>query len=92
MLENSSEQDNSVQDDVWRNELGETYEEQEDRLDREESIRKRNAIIFVFIPMLIGFLIFTHFFLNYIEEKNKLARQQQSTIINSSQDTKKENN
>ena len=86
MLEN-----NSDQEDVWRNELGETYEEQESRLDREESVRKHNAIIFVFIPMLIGFLTFTYFFLNSIEEKNKLMNQQQSTI-NSSQDTKKENN
>jgi hypothetical protein len=77
MLENNSEQE-----DVWRNELGETYEEQESRLDREESVRKRNAIIFVFIPMLIGFLIFTYFFLNSIEEKNKLMNQQQSTINN----------
>ncbi|WP_341756842.1 MULTISPECIES: hypothetical protein [unclassified Candidatus Tisiphia] len=82
MLEN-----NSDQEDIWRNELGETYEEQESRLDREESVRKRNAIIFVFIPMLIGFLTFTYFFLNSIEEKNKLRNQQQS-IINNSQETK----
>ncbi|UCM85660.1 MAG: hypothetical protein LF885_06905 [Rickettsia endosymbiont of Culicoides impunctatus] len=87
MLENNSEQE-----DVWRNELGETYEEQEDRLYREEYVRKRNAIIFVFLPMLIGFLIFTYFFLNSIEEKNKLMKQQQSTTINNTQDTKKENN
>ncbi|WP_375333552.1 hypothetical protein [Candidatus Tisiphia endosymbiont of Xenochironomus xenolabis] len=87
MLENNSEQE-----DVWRNELGETYEEPESRLDREESVRKRNAIIFVFIPMLIGFLTFTYFFLNSIEEKNKLMKQQQSTTINNTQDTKKENN
>ncbi|WP_375329910.1 hypothetical protein [Candidatus Tisiphia endosymbiont of Nemotelus uliginosus] len=87
MLENNSEQE-----DVWRNELGETYEEQESRLDREESVRKRNAIIFVFIPMLIGFLTFTYFFLNSIEEKNKLMKQQQSTTIDNTQDTKKENN
>ncbi|WP_425362954.1 RC1041 family protein [Candidatus Tisiphia endosymbiont of Hybos culiciformis] len=86
MLEN-----NSDQEDIWRNELGETYEEQESRLDREESVRKRNAIIFVFIPMLIGFLTFTYFFLNSIEEKNKLRNQQQSTISDS-QNTKKENN
>ncbi|WP_375333785.1 hypothetical protein [Candidatus Tisiphia endosymbiont of Xenochironomus xenolabis] len=84
MLENNSEQE-----DVWRNELGETYEEQESRLDREESVRKRNAIIFVFIPMLIGFLTFTYFFLNSIEEKNKLMKQQQSTTIDNTQDTKK---
>ncbi|WP_375319035.1 hypothetical protein [Candidatus Tisiphia endosymbiont of Oplodontha viridula] len=82
---------NSDQEDTWRNELGETYEEQESRLDREESVRKRNAIIFVFIPMLIGFLTFTYFFLNSIEEKNKLRNQQQSTISDS-QNTKKENN
>ncbi len=86
MLENNSEQE-----DIWRNELGETYEEQESRLDREESVRKRNAIIFVFIPMLVGFLIFTHFFLSSIEEKNKLRNQQQSTI-NNGQDTKEKNN
>ncbi|WP_425363889.1 RC1041 family protein [Candidatus Tisiphia endosymbiont of Hybos culiciformis] len=86
MLENNSEQE-----DIWRNELGETYEEQESRLDREESVRKRNAIIFVFIPMVIGFLIFTHFFLNSISEKNKLRNQQQSTI-NNGQDTKEKNN
>ncbi|WP_425362196.1 RC1041 family protein [Candidatus Tisiphia endosymbiont of Mystacides longicornis] len=72
--------------------MGETYEEQESRLDREESVRKRNAIIFVFIPMLIGFLTFTYFFLNSIEEKNKLMKQQQSTTIDNTQDTKKENN
>jgi hypothetical protein len=84
MLENNSEQE-----DVWLNELGETYEEQESRLDREESVRKRNAIIFVFIPMLIGFLTFTYFFLNSIEEKNKLMKQQQSTTIDNTQDTKK---
>ncbi|WP_341756065.1 MULTISPECIES: hypothetical protein [unclassified Candidatus Tisiphia] len=82
---------NSDQEDTWRNELGETYEEQESLLDREESVRKRNAIIFVFIPMLIGFLTFTYFFLNSIEEKNKLRNQQQSTISDS-QNTKKENN
>ncbi|WP_341756876.1 MULTISPECIES: hypothetical protein [unclassified Candidatus Tisiphia] len=85
MLENNSEQE-----DIWRNELGETYEEQESRLDREESVRKRNAIIFVFLPMIIGFLTFTYFFLNSIEEKNKLMNQQQSTI-NNSQKTKENN-
>ncbi|WP_341754168.1 hypothetical protein [Candidatus Tisiphia endosymbiont of Dioctria rufipes] len=56
----------------------ETEEEREKRLDREESAMKLKAIIFVVIPMLIGFLTFTYFFLNSIEEKSKLLKEQTS--------------
>jgi hypothetical protein len=54
----------------------ETEEEREKRLDREESARKLKAILFVFIPLLVGFLTFTYFFLNSIEEKSKLLKEQ----------------
>ncbi|UCM92473.1 MULTISPECIES: hypothetical protein [unclassified Candidatus Tisiphia] len=58
--------------------IEETEEERESRLDREESARKLKAIIFVVIPLLVGFLTFTYFFLNSIEEKSKLLKQEQS--------------
>ncbi|WP_341761862.1 hypothetical protein [Candidatus Tisiphia endosymbiont of Thecophora atra] len=58
--------------------IEETEEERESRLDREESARKLKAIIFVVIPLLVGFLMFTYFFLNSIEEKSKLLKQEQS--------------
>ncbi|MFP3018341.1 MAG: hypothetical protein ACEY3E_05595 [Candidatus Tisiphia sp.] len=58
--------------------IEETEEERESRFDREESARKLKAIIFVVIPLLVGFLTFTYFFLNSIEEKNKLLKQEQS--------------
>lgn len=57
--------------------IEETEEEREKRLDREESARKLKAIIFVVIPLLVGFLTFTYFFLNSIEEKSKLLKQEQ---------------
>ncbi len=57
--------------------IEETEEERENRLDREESDRKLKAIIFVVIPLLVGFLTFTYFFLNSIEEKSKLLKQEQ---------------
>ncbi|MDR0774975.1 MAG: hypothetical protein LBE72_06780 [Rickettsia sp.] len=58
--------------------IEETEEERESHLDREESARKLKAIIFVVIPLLVGFLTFTYFFLNSIEEKSKLLKQEQS--------------
>ncbi len=58
--------------------IEETEEERENRLDREESARKLKAIIFVVVPLLVGFLTFTYFFLNSIEEKSKLLKQEQS--------------
>ncbi|MFU7501603.1 MAG: hypothetical protein ACJBCI_08245 [Candidatus Tisiphia sp.] len=58
--------------------IEETEEERESRLDREESARKLKAIIFVVIPLLVGFLAFTYFFLNSIEGKSKLLKQEQS--------------
>lgn len=58
--------------------IEETEEERESRLDREESARKLKATIFVVIPLLVGFLAFTYFFLNSIEGKSKLLKQEQS--------------
>ncbi|WP_375358843.1 hypothetical protein [Candidatus Tisiphia endosymbiont of Neophilaenus lineatus] len=58
--------------------IEEREEERENRLDREESARKLKAIIFVVIPLLVGFLTFTYLFLNSIEEKSKLLKQEQS--------------
>lgn len=45
----------------------ETEEERENWLDREESARKLKAIIFVVIPILIGFLTFIY--CSTLEEK-----------------------
>jgi hypothetical protein len=72
MPENNLDTTSSVADKV------ETEEEREKRLDREESAMKLKAIIFVVIPMLIGFLTFTYFFLNSIEEKSRLLKEQTS--------------
>jgi cytoskeletal protein RodZ len=69
----------NLNSEIITNELNvETEEERENRLDREESARKLKAIIFVVIPLLVGFLTFTYFFLNSIEEKSKLLKQEQS--------------
>lgn len=57
--------------------IEETEEERENRLDREESAKKLKAIIFFVIPLLVGFLTFTYFFLNSVEEKSKLLKQEQ---------------
>lgn len=77
MVEGITEDNSGV--DVTANELNiETEEEREKRLDREESARKLKAIIFVVIPLLVGFLIFTYFFRNSIEEKSKLLKQEQA--------------
>jgi hypothetical protein len=76
MSENSLDTGNSA-----NNELVETEEEREARLDREESSRKLKAIIFVVIPMIVGFLTFTYFFLNSIEEKSKLLKEQTNQNI-----------
>ena len=49
----------------------ETEEELERRLDREESVRKSRAVVFFVLPLLIAFLIFTHYFIEMIEENNR---------------------
>ncbi|WP_341764319.1 hypothetical protein [Candidatus Tisiphia endosymbiont of Beris chalybata] len=56
----------------------ETEMEREKRLDREESAKKLKAIIFVVVPLLIAFLVFSYFFLNSIEEKSKMLETQTS--------------
>ncbi|XVN42611.1 MAG: hypothetical protein RCG15_08550 [Candidatus Rickettsia vulgarisii] len=80
-------------EEVWRNEHGETYEEQEARLDKEEAIVKRNAAIFS-VFFILGFLVFTYFFISSIEEKSKLLKQEElnndSTEISDTDDTEKE--
>ena len=49
----------------------ESQEELERRLDREESVRKSRAVVFFVLPLLIAFLIFTHYFIEMIEENNR---------------------
>lgn len=49
----------------------ETEEELARRLDREESVRKSRAVVFFVLPLLIAFLIFTHYFIEMIEENNR---------------------
>lgn len=68
-------------EETWRNERGETYEEQEVRLDKEEAIVKRNAAIFS-VFFIIGFLVFTYFFISSIEEKSKLLKQEELNTDN----------
>ncbi|MCC8417696.1 MAG: hypothetical protein LN588_04265 [Rickettsia endosymbiont of Bryobia graminum] len=76
-------------EEVWRNERGETYEEQEIRLDKEEAIVKRNAAIFS-VFFILGFLIFTYFFISSIEEKSKLLKQKQSNTNSADTDNSEE--
>jgi len=55
----------------------ETEDEREARLNIEEQALKLKAIVFVGIPMLVGFLLFTYFFLNALELKSKAMKQEQ---------------
>jgi hypothetical protein len=56
------EQDNS---DIEEQDL--LGEEEEKALKKEESAKKLKAILFVMLPLLISFLIFTYYFLRAIE-------------------------
>lgn len=47
-------------------------EEREKVLKKEESAKKLKAILFVMLPLLIAFLIFTYYFLRMIEA-NKIG-------------------
>ncbi|MFU7503003.1 MAG: hypothetical protein ACE1S7_06370 [Candidatus Tisiphia sp.] len=71
------------------NKFVEIEEERKKRLDREESARKLKVILFVFIPLLVGFLTFTYFFLNSIEEKSKLLKEKTSQNISTANSSAK---
>jgi hypothetical protein len=62
-----TEEDNS---DVTKQDLLE--EEMEKALKKEEQAKKLKAILFVMLPMLVGFLIFTYYFLRMLEA-NKIG-------------------
>ena len=47
-------------------------EEMEQALKKEEQAKKLKAILLVMIPMLVGFLIFTYYFLRMLEA-NKIG-------------------
>jgi hypothetical protein len=47
-------------------------EEMEQALKKEEQAKKLKAILFVMLPMLVGFLIFTYYFLRMLEA-NKIG-------------------
>ena len=62
-----AEQDNS---EIEEQDVSE--EEMEKALKKEESAKKLKAILFVMLPLLIAFLIFTYYFLRAIEA-NKIG-------------------
>ena len=62
-----TEEDNS---DVTEQDLLE--EEMEKALKKEEQAKKLKAILFVMLPILFAFLIFTYYFLQMLEA-NKIA-------------------
>jgi len=64
----------------------ETYEERERRLDIEEMRMKRNAIVFVVLPLFIGFMVFCYFFFQSLE-KHKIASTPITNLANISQIT-----
>ncbi|WP_041471926.1 MAG: hypothetical protein QFX12_01895 [Rickettsia africae] len=59
----------------------EDIDEEEKRLKAEDSRKQLKAILITFGIILTGFLTFTYFFFNYIEEKAKEYRQQQQQEI-----------
>ncbi|HJD58666.1 MAG TPA: hypothetical protein LFV92_05810 [Rickettsia endosymbiont of Ceroptres masudai] len=56
-------------------------DEEEKRLKAEESRKQLKAILITFGIILTGFLTFTYFFFNYIEEKAEEYKQQQQQEI-----------
>ncbi|WP_064429533.1 hypothetical protein [Rickettsia sp. Tenjiku01] len=56
-------------------------DEEEKRLKAEDSRKQLKAILITFSIILTGFLTFTYFFFNYIEEKAKEYKQQQQQEI-----------
>lgn len=60
------------EDNVHIKEQDVLEEEMEKALKKEEQAKKLKAILFVMLPMLVGFLIFTYYFLKMIEA-NKIA-------------------
>ncbi|AFC70157.1 hypothetical protein [Rickettsia amblyommatis] len=52
-------------------------DEEEKRLKAEDSRKQLKAILITFGIILTGFLTFTYFFFNYIEEKAEEYKQQQ---------------
>ncbi|MFP3012284.1 MAG: hypothetical protein ACEY3D_04910 [Rickettsia sp.] len=56
-------------------------DEEEKRLKAEDSRKQLTAILITFGIILTGFLTFTYFFFNYIEEKVEEYKQQQQQEI-----------
>ncbi|WP_032138932.1 RP671a family tick cell line-upregulated protein [Rickettsia tamurae] len=56
-------------------------DEEEKRLKAEDSRKQLKAILITFGIILTGFLTFTYFFFNYIEEKAEEYKQQQQQEI-----------
>lgn len=55
------------QDNLDMEEQDILQEEEEKAFKKEESAKKLKAILFIMLPLLIAFLIFTHYFLKTIE-------------------------
>lgn len=60
------------QDHLDEDAQNELEQEREKALKKEESARQLKAILFVFLPLLIAFLIFTYYFLRMVEA-NKIG-------------------
>ncbi|AFB21391.1 hypothetical protein RCA_04170 [Rickettsia canadensis str. CA410] len=56
-------------------------DEEEKRLKAEDSRKQLKAILITFSIILTGFLIFTYFFFNYIEEKAEEYKQQNNKAL-----------
>ncbi|XVN41594.1 MAG: hypothetical protein RCO49_03575 [Rickettsia endosymbiont of Argas persicus] len=64
-------------------------DEEEKRLKAEDSRKQLKAILITFAIILTGFLTFTYFFFNYIEEKAEEYKQQQEREAQEAQKTGK---
>ena len=61
---------------ITKRKNNEDEDEDEKRLNAEDSRKQLKAILITFSIILTGFLIFTYFFFNYIEEKAEEYKQQ----------------
>ena len=67
-----TEEDNTSVEEATVGEQDLLEEEMEKALKKEEQAKKLKAILFVMLPILLAFLIFTYYFLQMLEA-NKIA-------------------
>ncbi|KJW03566.1 hypothetical protein REIP_1599 [Rickettsia endosymbiont of Ixodes pacificus] len=76
-MENTTEEQIIISE--FKNDEG--MDEEEKRLKAEDSRKRLKAILITFGIILTGFLTFTYFFFNYIEEKAEEYKKQQQQEI-----------